>query len=167
LFGALLDFNLYPAVAHLVANGWLPLKAQGAYLHLLNHKPYFDHMFLEARTGLLRPMASLVIFGAAYIAYQKHKDFLLRRTGSFVNTMGRDTLWIFAAQALVIPILAAVPLPRNILMNFIVTSFLISLMWLVAKRRAMVGHVRAYLGELKDSYSRAKYSYLYQSENDI
>jgi hypothetical protein len=31
----------------------------------------------------------------------------------------------------------------------------------------MVGHVRAYLGELKDSYSRAKYSYLYQSENDI
>jgi hypothetical protein len=163
---ALLDFNIYPTAARMATEGWLPFKALGAYIFLLKHKPLFDQLFLETRTGLLRPAESLLILAALYIAYQTHKNWLLRRTGRFFINMGKDTLWIFVAQALAIPIITLWHTPRNNLaMNFILTSLLISLMWLVTKRQRFIPASRGYVRELKCSFNESKYRYLQQYED--
>jgi hypothetical protein len=80
--------------------------------------------------------------------------------------MGKDTLWIFVAQALAIPIITLWHTPRNNLaMNFILTSLLISLMWLVTKRQRFIPASRGYVRELKCSFNESKYRYLQQYED--
>lgn len=161
----LLNFNISPYVAKLVIDGWLPVKLQSAYIELLNHRTIFDLSFMHSRTGVLRPLATLLLLTATYLFYQKHKDFLLSRTGRYVNKMGSKTLWIFVAQALAIPVIAAFAVPRNFVMNSLLTATLILLMGQVAKHRQISSSIHSYINELKLSYRQAKYSYLQRYED--
>ncbi len=161
----LLNFNISPYVARLADAGWLPVKLQTAYIALLEHRTVLDLSFMHSRTGVLRPLVTLLFLAVAYLYYQKHNDFLLNKTGRYINKMGSETLWIFVAQALTIPLIAAFAVPRNFIMNSILTAALILLMWQVTKRRQMVTFMRSYIAELKLSYRQAKYSYLQRYED--
>jgi hypothetical protein len=164
---SLLSFNLYPTVNTLADEGWLPRKVLGAYTHLLKHSKDLNYWFEGARTGTLRLLAALIIFGAFYLFYQKHKDFLLKKTGKVVNQFGSETLTVYVAQAIVLPLLAMLPLKfGGLLINLVVTSVFFYLMWLAVQRRRVAGRLRSYIGELKSSYNQAKYAYLYNPENE-
>jgi hypothetical protein len=163
---ALLAFNIYPYVNKLADQGWIPTKLRGAYFHLLNHDSLINSLLRDDRLGLLRPLASLLFLAAGYLLYQRHKKVLLEKTGKFVNAMGRDTLWIFAAQAIAIPVLSAIPVSRSVFMDTVMTAFVVSLMWALTQRRRALNYTRNYLSELKNSFYEAKYSYLYRSESD-
>jgi len=162
----LLDFHIYNWVARWTVEGIFPSKLQHVYAHLMDHKPIFDFLFLETRTGVLRPVMAISVLAAAYLLYQKHKSWLLNRTGQFVNTMGSNTLWLFVAQAFAIPLLAALPINRNLASNLLLTVALVSLMWLVAIRHRLRQAAVAYLSDLREAYYRGKYSYLYRAENE-
>lgn len=161
-----LNFNLYPMIANLCQQGWLPFKMLGVYIHLLLQKPALDHLFLANRTGILRPISSLIIFAAIYIIYQRYKSSLLKRTGGFMTVMGANTLWIFVAQAIAIPILAAVPLARTLLLNTLLTTTLILSMWAVTQRGLAKQAISNYINELSLSYYSAKESYLQRIEEE-
>ena len=166
IVNVLLSFNISPVVARLVSDGWLPVKLQSAYIHLLNHRIIFDLLFMDSRTGVLRPAITLIFLLSAYLLYQKYKQALLSYTGGFINTMGRDTLWIFVAQAFAIPLLSVIPLSRNnIFNNFLLTSTLILLMWTLTKRRRMLSAATNHAAGLKLSYAQGKYRYLQQYED--
>jgi hypothetical protein len=137
-----LGFNLFPFVNNLAVHGWLPAKASAAYQHLLNYQPKLYEYVDFLRHGALRPAVSLLFLITAYMFYQRHKDFLLNKTGKFVNSIGSDTLAVYVAQALLIPIIAAAPLPRDFIVNLALTSLLLSLMWLVVKRKPVLGFVK-------------------------
>jgi hypothetical protein len=162
----LLNFSVYPTVVRLVQAGWLPQKVQAGYALLLSHKPTLDSLLMDSRSGLLRPAVAVLILGAGYLVYQKYKGFLLARSGNFFNTLGRDTLWIFLAQAAAIPMLSYVPIHHNVATNLMMTSLLVYVMWLVTKRRAILLGINNYMGELKASFLEAKYSYIYRAEDD-
>lgn len=159
-----LNFNLYPTVLRLTASGWLPLKAPHLYMHALHHKPIFDNLLMSARTGVLRPAIALLFLAAGWLLYDKHRDFLLKKTGRFVNALGRDTLWIFMGQALAIPVLAAIPMPRNLLGDSFMTVCLITSMWLLTQRGRLAPWYRAYSAELRDSFYQAKYDGLFRRQ---
>lgn len=149
VISALLAFNLYPTVDRLTNSGWLPSKFRGAYFHLLHNQSSINLLLRDDRMGILRPLASLLILGAGYIIYQKYKQPILKWTGNFVNAMGRDTLWIFAAQAVIIPVMAALPIPRNqFIINSIMTLSLVYVMWLVTKRRVILVSFKRYSYQL-------------------
>jgi hypothetical protein len=159
---------LYPRVAHLAQSGWLPLKVQAAYQHLLLLKPSIDGLLMDSRAGILRPAFALLVLAASYLVYQSKKDLLLQKTGAIVTTLGKDTLWIFAAQAFAIPLLAMVPLQRdNLLNSFILTATLLLSMMMVTKRHALMPALQNYAAGLKLNYNEAKYNYLqrYEEEN--
>jgi hypothetical protein len=158
---------LYPRVTHLAAAGWLPDKAIAAYQHLLALKPTVDNLLMDSRTGVLRPLFSLFSLAALYALFQSFKTFWLAKTGKVILTLGKDTLWIFAAQALVIPLLAMIPLQRdNLLNNAALTSALLVVMWGVTKRSAMKPVLQSYAAELRYSYNSAKYGYLQRFETE-
>jgi len=139
----LMEYALFPYVNRLAENGWLPLKLRGAYSHLLGHKTTIDFLLVNNRYGILRPLATLVVMAMAYIIYQKYKESLLSKTGNFVIAMGRDTLWIFVAQAIAIPIMAALPITHtNLFVSLTMTLSLVYLMWLVTKRKEIVKKIR-------------------------
>ncbi len=165
LLSIFLEFNLYPYVSRMAESGWLPLKFQTAYIHYLGHKGQIDYFFVNSRAGILRPLAAVLFLATAYMLYQKHKGFLIRNTGNFVNAFGRDTLWIFVAQAFAIPILAALPLRRTLFTNFFLTATLIILMWAITKRRLAWQLFQAYNSSLKLSYIQAKQNYLQQYQD--
>jgi fucose 4-O-acetylase-like acetyltransferase len=161
--------TLYPRVWDLAVSGWLPSMAFGAYHHLLAIKPAADDLLMKSRTGVLRPLFSIVVLAGMYAVFQEYKNFLLDKTGKLVTTLGRNTLWIFAAQAIVIPLLAMLPLQRNNFLNdFMLTAVLLLSMWALTKRQAIGWTLQNYMAELKHSYNEAKYSYLrrYQYEED-
>jgi hypothetical protein len=158
--------NPFLAINRLAVEGWLPIKARSAYVDFMNSKPTLDSLLMNSRTGILRPFVCILFLATAYVIYQKYKQSILSWTGQFVNAMGRDTLWIFVAQAFVIPILAAIPLQRNLFNNTLLTAVLILSMWLLTKRRLLIPSLKNYGAELKNSYNAGKYSYLYRSEND-
>ncbi len=157
---------LYPRIASLAAGGWLPLKLQSGYQSLLEIKPTIDSLFMNSRSGVLRPLIALLAVMGLYVLYQSHKGFLLGKTGKFVITMGQNTLWIFVAQAFAIPLLAALPVQRNFLNNLALTSVLIWLMWLVTKRGVLVTFTKVYIEELKASYDHAIVAYIYRYSNN-
>jgi len=74
-------------------------------------------------------------------------------------------MWVFVAQALAIPLLAALPLPRNVLTNSLLTIVLVTAMWQVANRREILVSAKSYVSTLKNSYSQAKYNYLSRYED--
>ncbi|MBX4190492.1 OpgC domain-containing protein [Candidatus Saccharibacteria bacterium] len=163
--GSLLAFNLYQHVDALTTDGWLPVKLRAAYLQLLNHGSFINDLFRDDRLGLLRPLASLLFLAAGYLLYQRYKHVLLPKTGKFVNAMGKDTLWIFSAQALVIPILAALPVSRGLFMNTIMTAFVILLLASITQRKRFVTYAVYYIEDLRLSYSQAKYNYIQRYED--
>lgn len=136
--------HIFPLVNRLTVDGWLPVKLRSAYIHLINHSQGFYLWLDNARTGVLRPLATLLFMAAAYLIYQKHKETILLYSGRFVNNFGRNTLWIYVAQAFVIPIMAAVPVRHSLAMEIIMTSILLGLMWLVTKRSGITNAVRSY-----------------------
>jgi hypothetical protein len=152
-------FNTFRGATLLITGGFLGFN-------LLSHLSFLDTLFMNNRAGLLRPIAALFYLASAYLIYQTYKRPILSYTGRFVNTMGRDTLWIFVAQAFAIPLLAAIPLQRNLFNNSLLTATLILLMWSLTKRRAVLPALSNYWVELKTSYNTGKYNYLYRSEND-
>ena len=162
----LLAFPLSPYVNKLVIGGWLPAKFSAAYIHLLNHQHSLDNWLQNGRAGPLRPAATLIILLAAYLFYQKHKDFLLKYSGRVVNKLGSGTLYIYIAQAVVIPIIVALPIRYGgLAINFLVTSLFFYAMWLVTQRQAIRTALAFYLEELRQSYNQAKYSYLQRYED--
>jgi hypothetical protein len=157
---ALLAFPLSPVIANLANAGWLPVKMQAAYIDLLNHKPTLDYLLLNYRTGVLRPLVALTVFISALLIYDKYRDRILSRTGNFMITMGRNTMAVFVAQALVIPILVSFNLPKNFFTNLMLTSFLVLCMWQLAKAETSRRGIRAYFIEIRNSFYQAKYGYL-------
>jgi hypothetical protein len=142
-----------------------PVKLEIIYLKLLHHRTILDILFMNSRTGILRPVVTFLFFASTYIIYQRYKTTLLSVSGKYINKLGSETLWVFVAQALAIPLLAALPLPRNILFNSLLTAFLLIAMWQIANRRELMASFKAYLGTLRTSYSQAKYNYLSQHED--
>ncbi len=159
-FSILVEFHLQRFISQLVSDGYLPAKALAAYNYLLNHKAVIDHWTINNRTGLLRPPVTLISLGAAYLVYQKYKAPLLRYTGEFVNLMGRNTLIIFVAQAFTIPILAALPVPHDIIGNFLMSCLLIVLMWSLVQAKSLsrlvVARAGQYRAGLEDLTPRAE-----------
>jgi hypothetical protein len=160
----LMAFHIYPFVNSLTNQGWLPEKLRGAYYHLLKHGAIFDQLFGSGRLGLLRPLAAILFLAAFCLIYVRYQSAILRKSGRFIITLGKETLWIFAAQAIVIPVMAALPVPRNIAMNFIMTLSLVFIMWAVTQRRTAIQRSRNYVYDLKLSYTQAKTNYLSQVE---
>jgi len=161
----LLNFNISPYVDRMVHQGLIPARLEAYYIQLLQHRSRLDIMFMNSRTGVLRPAITLLFLAAAYILYQRHKQFLLRQTGRYINKLGSETMWVFVAQALAIPLLAALPLPRNVLTNSLLTIVLVTAMWQVANRREILVSAKSYVSTLKNSYSQAKYNYLSRYED--
>ena len=168
LISILADFGnqIYPYVSRLTNDGWLPVKLRSAYIHLLNFRPELFAWFRDSRLGYLRPMATLLLFLSAYILYQKYKEPILRLTGDFVNTMGRNTLWVFLGQAIVIPVLAAFPIPRNIIFNFALTVLLLSFMWMITQRHEVYAVLCSYKNRSLNALTKALYIFQFQPEEE-
>lgn len=160
LVSAALGFGMRPILTNLTNQGWLPHKLLGAYTRLLWHKPTLDSLLMDAREGILRPVAVLIVLSAGYLVYQRHKETVLKHTGRFVTAMGRETLWVFVAQAMAVPLLSALPLRRNLLTNTLLTLVLFGSLYAVAVRRTVKTWAANYLEGLRLSYNEAKYSYL-------
>jgi hypothetical protein len=166
IFSYLVEHSIYPTVSRLADEGWLPVKAQAAYIRLLNIRSSVDRFLLDGRAGLLRPAVSLLIAAAVYIVYRRYGANILEKTGRFFIGLGQDSLVIFAAHALAIPLIAALPITHGPLINNLaLTSLLVASMWLVSIRRQLGFRLTAYWLELKASYSQAKYAYLQQYED--
>jgi hypothetical protein len=159
--------NLAPIVGKLANEGWLPVKLQAAYIKLINHREIFDTMFMEARNALLRPIVAIILLMTIYIIYQNNKDKILRISGKIMLTFGKETLWIFAAQAIAIPLVAILPVQNSLAGNTALTAILIYIMWIVADRRRKWAAIIEYIENLKLSYSQAKNTYLQGYEEDI
>jgi hypothetical protein len=159
--------NLAPIVGKLANEGWLPVKLQAAYIKLINHREIFDTMFMEARNALLRPIVAIILLMTIYIIYQNNKDKILRISGKIMLTFGKETLWIFAAQAIAIPLVAILPVQNSLAGNTALTAILIYIMWIVADRRRKWAAIIEYIENLKLSYSQAKNTYMQGYEEDI
>jgi hypothetical protein len=122
--------------AHTVSDlSWAPSFLGWSITYLGKHSDVVNYWMQNNRTGLLRPLATLLTMAALYLIYQKYNRSLLRYTGKFVNAFGRDSLWIFIAQAFMIPIISILPLPRhNLITNIGLTTMLLSSLWLITKR---------------------------------
>ncbi len=146
-----LGFNVAPILIRLTNEGWLPHKVYGAYLRLNNHRAILDLLFMNGRTGLLRPLAALIVLAGAYLFYQKHKKPILRYTGRFVTAMGRDTLWVFVAQAVVVPLMFALPQPTSIVYSSLLAAGLLGSMWLVTQRATLLRLAKPYWRDFKQA----------------
>jgi len=158
--------NLAPIVGRLANAGWLPVKLQAAYIKLINHREIFDTMFMEARNALLRPAVAIICLFALYLIYQSNKEKILRKSGNLMLTFGKETLWVFAAQAIAIPLVAILPLHRDLVTNLALTASLLYIMWLIADRKRKWAAIAAYVEDIRLSYSQAKYRYLQSYEED-
>jgi hypothetical protein len=162
----IVEHSVYPTVSRLANEGWLPVKIQAAYIHLLNIRPSLDEFLLDGRAGLLRPAVTLLIASAAYILYRRYSSFILDKSGRFFIGLGRDSLVIFSAQALAIPLVAALPVTHgSIVNNFALTCLLVASMRLISLRSQFSIMLKAYALDLKTSYSEAKYAYLQKYED--
>jgi hypothetical protein len=157
VLSALLTFKVQAVDEKIAQLNWLPGSIQGSLFYLSGHRAEINYWLQNNRTGLLRPVVTLLVLGAAYVLYQRYKNSLLKYTGWFVNTIGRNTLWVFVAQALAIPLISAVPIKQDSLaINLLANTVLLSLMWFVAIRTSIWASVKNLLAEAYLNYLVAK-----------
>lgn len=146
--------------------GLIPDSINNWYLNLYESRSSAAYLLQNNRSGLLRPLAAVVLLLGAYLLYQRFKKPLLKYTGNFINNFGRNTLYIFIAQALTIPILDAIPISSNrMLRNIILTSSLILFMWMITQRKQIQTALIYYINNIKISYYQGKNNYLRQLED--
>jgi len=163
-----LGFNLYPIVNSLTNDGYLPIKLRGAYYHLLEHKSLFDSLFMNSRTGILRPLMSLLIMAAAYLLFQRYKSALLKHSGKIITTLGSDTLSVYIAQAILIPVLAAIPLGYGgFVIDTLATAVFFYVMWCVAARKQLAVSLRLYMAGLRHAYYESRNSVIYSRQGNL
>lgn len=162
---ALVEFNFYHLINKLTDLSLIPRGSPSGYLYLKAHKTGFDSLLMQNRSAILRPLVALLVFFAIYIVYQKLKEPILKYTGSFMISLGQNTLWIFAAQGLVIPLLAVLPIPRTVMTNLMLTTALVGAMWLVTKRSSLIAQAKTYTTLGYESLVKLRYSLWLDSEN--
>lgn len=161
----MLNYPVGSYIVRLTNAGWLPFKFEAAYIHMEGHLPTLNYLLMNTRAGLLRPTATMMVATSAYLIYSKYEERLLRRTGRFILTMGRNTMAVFAAQAIAIPCLAAINLPHRFFDNLLLTSFLVGCMWMVARAEVSKAGLERYVSELKMSFLAAKNGYVQRLED--
>jgi hypothetical protein len=137
------EFHVYKFVDQSLP-GWL----ENLYRNWLDHKPAVDRLLMNDRFGVLRPAAALLTLAGGYVVYQHYKKAILSHTGRLVNSMGRDTLVIFVAQAIIIPLMAAIPLERNLLNNFLMTNVLLIIMVAINQRKKLAAMAAQHIRKL-------------------
>ena len=157
MLSALISFKSQTIAARIPHFGWF-----------MAHQSQIDNYLQHNRAGLLRPFVSLLVLAGVYIVYQKNKNFLQARTGNFFNTIGQNSLTVFVAQALIIPLLAALPLPHNlVLLNIDITLVLVGLMWLAAQHASLFSHVKNSMSSLWVSLANLGYLMVSSTKNVI
>ncbi|HET9850565.1 MAG TPA: OpgC domain-containing protein [Candidatus Saccharimonadales bacterium] len=147
ILGGLLAFKPGVVAARIPHFGWF-----------LAHQAGFNHYFQASRTGLLRPLAALLVLASAYIIYKKYEKFLLAKTGKLVNSIGRASLTVFTAQAIAIPVVSALPMThRSPVLNTLVTAGLCCLMYYVAQYARLVHHINKSIASLATSLMNWSY----------
>lgn len=120
--------------------------------------PDIDLLTGNARTGLLRPVIALMALAMLYVFYQRFKQPLLKYSGKFVMSFGRNSLQIFVAQAMAIPLISALPLRRSSwLLNTGLTATLIFVLWLFNHKLSPLPAIRSafmsfYAGTINRTY---------------
>jgi hypothetical protein len=124
----------------LAAHGLLPASwATG----LARFQLKTDFWLGNNRSGSARLLVSLAALTSLYVLYQKFKQPIIKYSGNFVMSIGRNSLQVFILQALTIPLVAALPLRNdNALTNAGLTIMFIYLMWLFSHKLSPLPAIR-------------------------
>ena len=166
LLSAFLTFKADVIASKVSGLHFVPGFTKSAILSLYSHQSSFNHLFQENRSGALRPLAAVLVLAGVYVVYQRYKSLILKHTGWFVNAIGRNSLWVFAGQALAIPLLAALPMGRNVVSNSLMTASLLYMMWLITKRDIMAMIFRGYVNQLSNKAADLKYAFIYRLDSN-
>jgi len=145
--GLVLAASLLAGYSERINNSALPQAVKALAIKLGSFQASSDFWLYNNRTGLARPLVSLLVLATLYVTFQKLKKPLLKCTGNFVMSFGRNSLQIFVLQAMAIPLIAALPLRQDsYFLNMGLTCALIFSIWLVTHKWSPLPTIRTAFG---------------------
>lgn len=99
----------------------------------------YDALFHDERFGLLRPVVFALWFAALFLVVQRWEPLIAGTVGRLLVPLGRNPLYVYLLQILLLTGLNLLPGPRNLLANTAAALLAIGLLWLAVRRRFLFG----------------------------
>jgi hypothetical protein len=117
---------------------WLHLPAPAAwYVFFRDAKdsPLFTLLFQNNRTGLLRLPIFLVCFSALFFLTRRFEATLMRWLGWLLLPLGRNSLYVYIIQGVVVFAVALLNIPQHYLINSLITLGAVGLYWIAVRQQ--------------------------------
>lgn len=108
---------------------------------LSDYKYSIEYWVQNLRSGPARPLVAALWFTAIYLIFQMVRGRLLKYTGWLVSTLGRNSLYVYILQGVLIPVFTVLPLPNQLVINTFTTVALVMIIWIMVQRRFLFGFI--------------------------
>lgn len=98
--------------------------------NLVSSHGLYDHMFQNNRLGLLRPFAAPVSVAGTFLIVRRYEGALSRTVGKVLIPFGRNSLYVYVAQAFIVFLVPFAFGPQNFLLNTLFNASMIALIWI-------------------------------------
>lgn len=93
----------------------------------------------DNRTGFLRLPMFWLWMAAGFLAMRALQPIVMRWLGWFLLPFGRNSLYIYIMQSVVVFGLALAPVPRNPIFNTLMGALALGILWLLVRHRVLLG----------------------------
>ncbi len=97
----------------------------------------YRDLFQDNRTGLLRPLIFLLVFTAFALVVRRYQNQINSALGWLLIPLGRNSLYVYIMQGLVAFTVPFLGLPQNFVVNTLVTTAAIAVVWYLVRREFM------------------------------
>lgn len=97
--------------------------------------PWFGVLFQNNRTGLLRLPLFILWFSALFMLVRRYEHTVLRRLGWLLLPLGRNSLYVYIIQGVLVFLLGIMALPSNILINSLMILSALMGCWYAVKQQ--------------------------------
>lgn len=96
-------------------------------------------LFSDNRTGLLRLPMALLWFSGFYLLFKRFQTTLEQYLGWYLTPMGSSSLYVYIVHSAIIYMAAFIVLPNNLIVNSLIVTTVLLLIWLLVRNRILFG----------------------------
>lgn len=130
---------IYTFVPTFFADRSLPSNVESVIQTITTQSQALGPYLQDNRTGVLRILFAWLWFAGFYIAFYRYQDWLKRKLGWFLIPMGQNSLYVYILQAFAVYFVAFLVLPNNVIVNTLVSTSVLALIWWLTTKRWLFG----------------------------
>lgn len=107
------------------------------FFDIVKDNSLFNVLLQDNRTGLLRLPLFLLWFGTFFALLRRYETTVLRRVGWLLLPLGKNSLYVYIIQGLIIYLLSISDIQSGFVLNTLINMAVIMIYWIAVRKRIL------------------------------